>query len=446
VFKTKGGEMTRPAVTHIRDSLTSLISPQLIRRRARSLGVVKRQRKVDVVALVYALVLGFERGAKRSLASFRRAYCSSTGVTLAPSAFYGRFTPELAELMKQLTTHAFEHLNEGTSRLQRTLAAFAKVFIADGSLVRLHPNLQDDYPSVWTNHTKAGAKLHVTIDGASRTPQILSIVPGSKHDVTLLNVGPWSKDALLVFDLAYYQGKLFRQILDHGGHFLCRVKKDANFVILAAKKSRWVGLKHKEVLSEMHGKTFEVEVDYVYRHIPEGEWLKRHLRLRLIAVWRQDIGQHRLYLTSTDPSQLKSDTAPAVYALRWEIELLFRELKSQLKLEEMPSGNKSATECLIYAALLTLAIGRKLLRMYKLKPRPRNEAVRSYPTERWTTVLRSLMPQLLALMLGPIRARAQLERLLEIVLRREAPDPNRSRMLLLERAQSGVLQHDLAAA
>ena len=118
------------------------------------------------MALVYALVLGFERGARRSLASFRRAYCSSTGVTLAPSAFYGRFTPELAELMKQLTSHAFEHLKGGTSKLQRTLAAFAKVFIADGSLVRLHPNLQHDYPSVWTNHTKAGAKLHVTIDGA----------------------------------------------------------------------------------------------------------------------------------------------------------------------------------------------------------------------------------------------------------------------------------------
>ena len=104
----------------------------------------------NIVALVFALVLGFERGARRSLASFRRAYCSSTGVALAPSTFYGRFTPEFSELMKQLTTHAFEHMKEGTSRLQRTLAAFAKVFIADGSLVRLHPNLQDDYPSVST--------------------------------------------------------------------------------------------------------------------------------------------------------------------------------------------------------------------------------------------------------------------------------------------------------
>jgi len=438
--------MTHSRVSHIRDSLTSLISPQLIRRRARSLGVVKRLRKIDVVALVYALVLGFERGSRRSLASFRRAYCSSTGVTVAPSAFYDRFTPELAELMKQLTTHAFEHLKEGPSRLRRTLAAFAKIFIADGSLVRLHPNLRDDYPSVWTNHTKAGAKLHVTIDGATRTPEILSVVPGSKHDVTLLNVGPWCKDALLVFDLAYYQGKLFRQILDQGGHFLCRVKKDANFVILVAKKSRWVGLKHKEVLQEMHGKTFEVEVDYMYRHIPERDWSKRHLRLRLIAVWRQDIAQHRLYLTSAAPSQLESKTAAAVYALRWEIELLFRELKSQFKIDDMPSGNKATTECLVYAALLTMAFGRKLLRALQIRHPSTSESVRAFPSERCAIVMRSVAPQLLALILGPPHARLDLESRLWIILQREAPDPNRNRMLLLERAQSGVLQHDLAAA
>ena len=125
---------------------------------------------------------------------------------------------------------------------------------------------------------------------------------------------------------------------------------------LAANKSRWVGLKHKQVLQQMQGKTFEVEVDYVYRHIPEGEWLKRHLRLR------------------------------------------------------------------------------------KDKPAP------TFPSERWTIVMRSLAPQLLALLLGPPRARSILESRLWIVLQREAPDPNRSRMLLLERAQSGVLQHDLVAA
>ena len=85
--------MARGQESSIRDALTSVISPQLIRRRARKRNLVKRARKVDVVALVYTLVLGFDRGAKRTVASLRRAYTMSTETTLAPSAFDDRFTP-----------------------------------------------------------------------------------------------------------------------------------------------------------------------------------------------------------------------------------------------------------------------------------------------------------------------------------------------------------------
>ena len=380
--------MTRPRVSHIRDSLTSLISPQLIRRRARDLGVVKRQRKVDVVALVYTLVLGFDRGAKRSLASLRRTYASCSGVTLAPSAFYDRFTPQLAELMKQLTVCAFDRLRHSSSRLKRTLAAFTKVFLADGSVIRLHPDLEDHYPSVWTNHMKASAKLHVVMDGATRTPEILRIVPGSSHDVTLMSAGPWCRGTLFIFDLAHYP----------------------------------------------------------YRHIPERDWTFRHLRLRLIAVWWPDLKRHRLYLTNASTSQLDAQTAPAVYALRWEIELLFRELKSQLRIEDMPSGNKAATECLLYSALLALAMGRHLHRVLNAPSRGNTSTTRRRPMERWTTLLRTVAPLLLELLLGPSGRRVPTERRLAAVLTREAPDPNRRRLLLLDRAQAGVLQVDLAAA
>ena len=438
--------MTRNRGNHIRNALTSLISPQLIRRRARDLGVVKRQRKVDVVALVYTLVLGFDRGAKRSLASLRRTYASCSGVTLAPSAFYDRFTPQLAELMKQLTVCAFDRLRHSSSRLKRTLAAFTKVFLADGSVIRLHPDLEDHYPSVWTNHMKASAKLHVVMDGATRTPEILRIVPGSSHDVTLMSAGPWCRGTLFIFDLAYYQGKLFHQIIDHGGHFLCRAKSDANFVILSANDARWVGRKHKEILSKAKGKSFDVEVDYSYRHIPERDWTFRHLRLRLIAVWRPDLKRHRLYLTNASTSQLDAQTAPAVYALRWEIELLFRELKSQLRIEDMPSGNKAATECLLYSALLALAMGRHLHRVLNAPSRGNTSTTRRRPMERWTTLLRTVAPLLLELLLGPSGRRVPIERRLAAVLTREAPDPNRRRLLLLDRAQAGVLQVDLAAA
>ena len=429
--------MARQENSAVRDALTSLMSPQLIRRRASALGAVKRRRKVDIVSLVYTLVLGFDRGAGRTLASLRRAYVSTAGVTLAPSAFYDRFTPELAELMRQLTAHALAQLSRGTSKLELALTAFTKVFIADGSLIRLSDALEAHYPSVWTNHTKASLKLHVIMNGATRTPEIVRIAPGSQHDLTLMSVGPFCDGKLLLFDLAYYQGKLFRKIIEHGGHFLCRVKKDANFRVVQAEKNIWIGRRHKDLMEEMHGTSFEVVVDYQYRQIPDGDRQKRHLPLRLIAVWCAEVGRHRLYLTSATPTQLSTKAAPAIYAMRWEIELLFRELKSQLRIEDMPSGNKAATECLVYAALLALALGRKVHRT--LTARRRDPLSLRCPNERWTAIFRALAPLLLELLLASPRRRAGLERRLRTTLDYEAPDPNRKRIHLVQRARDCLL-------
>lgn len=436
--------MARQENSVVRDALTSLMSPRLIRRRASALGAVKRRRKVDIVSLVYTLVLGFDRGAGRTVASLRRAYASTAGVTLAPSAFYDRFTPQLAELMRQLTAHALEQLSRGTSKLELALAAFTKVFIADGSLIRLSDALEADYPSVWTNHTKASIKLHVVMNGATRTPQILRLAPGSQHDLSLMSVGPFCRGTLLLFDLAYYQGKLFRKIVDHGGHFLCRVKKDANFRIVRAEKDHWVGRRHKDLMVEMRGASFEVDVDYEYRHIPERDWQKRHIALRLIAVWCAEIARHRLYLTSATPAQLSAKAASAIYAMRWEIELLFRELKSQLRIEDMPSGNKSAAECLVYAALLALALGRKVHRT--LTARRRDPLSLRCPAERWTAIFRALAPLLLELLLASPRRRVELERRLRTTLESEAPDPNRKRVRLVQRARDCLLPLKLTAA
>jgi putative transposase len=72
---------------------------------------VRRRRKVDVVALVYSLVLGFATGDRRTLAGLRRAYERVTGTCLAPSTFYDRFTPQLASVMKRLLAEVMERIN-----------------------------------------------------------------------------------------------------------------------------------------------------------------------------------------------------------------------------------------------------------------------------------------------------------------------------------------------
>ena len=78
--------------------------------------------------------------------------------------------------------------------------------------MRLCDVLEPWSPSVFTNHTKASAKVRVVMDARTRTPRSLELHPGIRHDVTILNVSPWVKGRLLVLDLGYYQGKLFTVI------------------------------------------------------------------------------------------------------------------------------------------------------------------------------------------------------------------------------------------
>jgi putative transposase len=236
--------------------------------------------------------------------------------------------------------------------------------------------------------------------------------------------------SLYVFDLAYYQGKLFRQIIDHGAHFLCRVKKDANFRIVDAGDSRWVGRDHQSFAAERRGRSFDIWIDYRYRYIAERDWTFRHIELRLIGVWREDLQRHRLYLTSAPVFALPTAVAAEVYAVRWEIEMLFRELKTQLRLDHIPSGNRAAAECMLHASLLTLALNRNLRRDLA------SHSDATFPAERWSIVFRSVAPLLLDLLVGAPTSRYHLDRRLRRVLHAEAPDPNRQRLSLPERARA----------
>ena len=227
-----------------------------------------------------------------------------------------------------------------------------------------------------------------------------------------------------------------QRIIDAGGAFLCRVKRDANFVILDAPDACLVGRKTKDVLRTTRGRDGQCTVDYLHRG-GRGYCLPtQHIRLRLIAVWHPDQERHLQYLTCVPESKLAARDATASYAMRWEIELLFRELKTQLRAQQMPSANRAAVEALLYASLLALAVARTLHRAVATRPRGLLEP---FPVERWTVVIRQVAPTLLQLLLAPPKARWSLGCRILALLRHEGADPNFGRLHLKAPAQLGIL-------
>ena len=63
--------MARISSIPVREVLCKMFPASLLRALARERGAVVRERKVDIVALFWTLVLGFGAGEQRTLAALR---------------------------------------------------------------------------------------------------------------------------------------------------------------------------------------------------------------------------------------------------------------------------------------------------------------------------------------------------------------------------------------
>lgn len=418
--------MAQSKSIEIRRLLSSIISPSELERTAREEGFIQRSRKIDPVAFFWTLVLGFGAGSEKSLASLRRCYALHSGETLVPSAFYDRFTPALAQWLQRILLEVLQKSAGPARALKGRLSAFIDLMAIDGTVLRLHDLLEGDYPACRTNHTKAAAKLTVVMSVTGKGAHSVQLCSERRNDSKLLHVGPWVKDRLLLFDLGYYGYRLFRNIGLQGGFFVTRLKVNANPKIIRVLNgnpadSALEGLPLQSALARLRRATFDAIVRVSYKN-KRGRLA--HAEFRLVAVRNQETKKYHLYITNVPEERLSVEDIGKTYAVRWEIEILFRQLKSQFRLDEIPSANKDAVHALLYATLLTLAVSNAFHKA--LRKRCPDEADRM-PAERWSVVFATLAQSLLAILLASRRRGKRRERDLLTVMLHEAVDPNRSR-------------------
>ena len=434
--------MARRQSIGIRQELTRLIPTRQLNRLARLSGLVRRRRKIDPMELFWTVVLGFGAGHARTLAGMRRAYQKSTGATLVPSTFYDRFTRSLAVFMRLVVQELLEKLQETEAKFSGLLRSFRDVVVTDSTLVKLHDLLERRFPACRTNHTKAAAKLHVVMSVRGQGPRTVKLTSGRQHDGPMLRVGRWVRDRLLMFDLGYFRYQLFDCIDRNGGYFISRLKENANPEITATLR-QWrgrsvslVGQRLRDVIKRLQRETLDVEVEVAFRRRAYGGRRSGARRcLRLVGVKNEDTGRYHLYVTNIPPERLTAEQVARVYAGRWQIELLFKEMKSHYRLEDLPSRKPHIVEALLYATLVTLVVSRRLLRAVRQALRGRPHAV---PEGRWAAIFATVSSAVLDLVLAPARLARDLARWTEAMLLREAVDPNLSRRSLLACVENGA--------
>jgi IS4 transposase len=418
--------------TSIPAELRSLFPTRWLNAAARESGLVTRRRKVAPAHLFWTLVLGFAVGHRRRLASLRRFFQASTGVALVASSFYDRFTSGTVRFLRRALARAADRMGRPSGKLRGHLARFKDLLVADATVLRLHDALARAFPGCRTNHTRAAAKLHLVMSVLGAGPRGVSVTGERVNERRRLNIGPWVAGRLLLFDLGYFKWQLFERIRANGGYFVSRLRDDVNPVIVAENR-RWRGASRKLAGQRLHdvkvGLAREVadvlvEVD-VRRRSYLGTSTRERVVFRVVGVRHGDAREHHWYVTNVPVTILAPSEIATTYAARWEVELVFRELKTHLRLAQLASRRRVVVEALVYAALIGLAVSRLVWR----RLRALVDAGRRVSERRVTDALAVIAAEL-AVALAGVPASPEQHRRWHALLSAEGADPNLGRVMM----------------
>ncbi|WP_435079798.1 IS4 family transposase [Halococcus sp. AFM35] len=375
--------------------LTTLFPSIALEDHAEAVGVVERDSKFQIPAMVWAFVFGFAAGESRTLAAFRRAYNATADKTLSPGGFYQRLTPLFATYLRDLVEFALDEVAVPHT-VSDEFDRFRDVMIADATVLRLHRFLREEYQGL--REEQAGAKLHLLHNVTDRTIEKISITGERPHDSTEFSTGSWLEGRLLILDLAYFKYRRFARIDENGGYFVSRLKTNTKPEIVAELREwrgRAIPLEGEqvfEIAEDLHRKYVDVEVEVEFRRGPYAgtrSWDTKWFRV--VGVRNEDANDYHFYITNLPRERFLPKDIATLYRCRWAVELLFRELKTLYDLDEFDTSNPVVVKILLYAAVLTLLVNRELLDL--VIEHADDDAV--FPPERWAATFRSHAQQIL---------------------------------------------------
>nr|QNO51271.1 hypothetical protein ILBEGJOJ_00001 [Methanosarcinales archaeon ANME-1 ERB6] len=418
-------------------TIVEMFPEDFLRNTARETGVVEREREIDVVILFWVTTLGFGVRFLSAIRGLKRKYEEKAKTTLSISSFYDRFTPEMVDFLRKCVLHAIEFQAQQTGRvLDDKLKRFNDLVIQDSTIIRLHESLAKIWPAARTKKIAAGVKVSCIVSAVADSPKSVRIYPERTSEAKILRLGPWLRDRILLIDLGYFKYLFFDRIDGYGGYFVSRLKGNANPLIVGVNRKCQgnsvdvVGKKLRDVLPRLKREILDVEVEVEFkRRKYKGKQNTVKRRFRMVCAFNSESGKYHTYLTNIRVDILSAEEIALLYGARWEIELIFKELKSHYRMDQIQSANPDIVKCLIWVAILTLMCSRRILRLIR-NANPEN--ANRYTHLRWAKVFTEQADRLLTEVLECMELKLDMLTIYDIYLG-QGCDPNVERERLMER-------------
>jgi len=217
-------------------------------------------------------------------------------------------------------------------------ADLKRLYIMDSTTISL---FKDILKGVGRNpkegRKKGGIKAHTIIKASENVPCLVRYSEAARHDHLFLEeVLGLAPGSIITFDKGYVDYAQYEEFTKNTIWYVTRLKDNA---LYEARKEF-------DIPDDAGSGVLKDEEVVLYY----GDKKKEEHRARRIACW--DSENERLFEFITNNFELSAEKIALVYKKRWQIELLFKQLKQNFPLKYFLGDNENAIEIQIWTAML----------------------------------------------------------------------------------------------
>jgi hypothetical protein len=213
-----------------------------------------------------------------------------------------------------------------------------RLYIMDSSTISLFKDiLRGVGRNPKSGKRKGGIKAHTLIKADENVPCLIRYSEAVRHDhIFLQDAQNLPSGSIITFDKGYVDYEMYEAFTAKSIWYVTRLKENA---LYKAKKEFDIPDQADSGILK------DEEIVLLY-----GTNKSQEHKARRIAYW--DSENERLFEFITNNMELPAEKIAFIYKKRWQIELLFKQLKQNFPLKYFLGDNENAIEIQIWAAML----------------------------------------------------------------------------------------------
>lgn len=290
---------------------------------------------------------------------------------ISRESLHERFSVNAVEYLKSCANFILQKRVKLKSLHTKYLKKFNNVFIIDSSSWDIDPKLSNVLSGSGGSASKANCKIQAFYEYTRGIVSFFEITPGTNPDNKYTRKIPdkiIAKDLILT-DLGYFCLLTFAKIIDKGAFFISRFNTQTT---LWETQNTTTAIDLGKILANLKynihvmrvkmgaDQSTRVEVRLVCFRVSEEIANRRRSKMikeakkkgRTPSFQSLELTSWSIMVTNVPEEWIPSQMLWNVYALRWQIELIFKQFKSVLMIHNSNTQNVHRLKCEIYGKLI----------------------------------------------------------------------------------------------